>query len=161
MLARKKTAFLGSAVVALALSLAGATSAQGAAGPMADLTGAVVSGAVVSGEKVAAAADGLDPRLASATDLELVSLLLTGSGALADAHPELVTEFGLRVLTAEKAAAMVPVAEQFLATHPVFTTTWAPAIRSADPLLVDQGINGFMTDFMDYVARSCRPSCTA
>lgn len=156
MLARKKTAFLSSAIVALALSLAGVTSAQGATGPMGDETGAAVSGV-----RIAAAAGELDPRLASATDLQLVSLVLTGRGTLADAYPELVTEFGLRVLTPEKATAMAPVAEQFLATHPAFAATWAPAIKSTDPLLVDQGINGFMTDFMDYVARSCRPSCTA
>lgn len=155
MLALKKTARLTSALVALALSLTGASSAYGATGYAAPEVAATSVGVQAVGDEAA-----LDPRLASSTDLELLLLLMTGRGVLADAHPELIAELGITVSTAAEAGRMAPVAEQFLAVYPAFSTTWAPAIRSTDPAVRDQGISGFMTDFMAYVMSYCRPSCT-
>jgi hypothetical protein len=155
--ARKKTALLASAVVAVTLSLTGVSSAYGAtvyAAPEATSATSTDLGAV------AAEAD-LDPRLASSTDLELLLLLMTGRGVLADAPPELIAELGLTVSTPAEADAMAPVAAQFLAVSPAFSASWAPAIRSTDAAVAGQGISGFMTDFLAYVQSHCRPSCTA
>ncbi|MDF2508500.1 MAG: hypothetical protein K0Q52_2359 [Microbacterium sp.] len=156
MLARKRTTLFTSAFVAIALSLTGASVAHGATGYATPEDAATAS----AGLQAAGDEAGLDPRLASSTDLELVMLLLTGRGVLADAHPELIGERGIAVSTEAEAAEMTPVAEQFLAAYPAFSTTWAPAIRSTDPAVVGQGIFGFMTDFLAYVKSYCRPSCT-
>lgn len=156
MLTRKKTTFLTSTFVAAALSLMGASTAYGATGYAAPDGAPLVSiGLQAAGDEA-----GLDPRLASSTDLELLLLLMTGRGVLAEAHPELIAEFGITVAPQAQADGMAPIAEQFLAVSPAFATTWAPAIRSADPAVVDEGISGYMTDFMAYVMSHCRPSCT-
>ncbi|MGV2903050.1 hypothetical protein ACNPM4_15385 [Microbacterium sp. AGC62] len=156
MLARKKTAFFTSAVVALTLSLTGVSSAHGATGYSAPEAAAATS----AGLQAAGDEADLDPRLASSTDLELLLLVMTGRGALADAHPELIAELGVTVSTQAQADAMAAIAAQFLTVSPAFSATWAPAIRSTDPAVRDQGISGFMTDFMAYVMSHCRPSCT-
>ncbi|NJI59905.1 MULTISPECIES: hypothetical protein [Microbacterium] len=156
MLARKKTALLTSTVVALTLSLTGVSSAYGATGyATSDVAAAASVGVQAAGDEAA-----LDPRLASSTDLELLLLIMTGRGVLADAHPELIAELGITVSTQTEADGMAAIAAQFLAASPAFSATRAPAIRSTDPAVRDQGISGFMTDFMAYVMSHCRPSCT-
>jgi hypothetical protein len=151
----KMTTSIAATVVALTISLAGVTTAHAATGPGAEAAG------VIAGPRVVAVEAGLDPRLAAATDLELLLFLMTGAGPLADAHPELLAEFGIHsVSPPEQVEQITPVAEAFLAAYPAFSMTWGPAIRSADPLVVTQGTRGFLTDFIEFVESSCRPSCS-
>lgn len=156
MLVRQKTTCLASAVVALTLSLTGVSSASAATGHAAPQVAAATS----SGVHAAALGAALDPRLASSTDLDLLMLIMTGRGTLADAYPELIAELGITVSAQSEADAMAPVAQQFLAVSPAFSANWAPAIRSTDPAVAAEGISGFMTDFLAYVQSYCRPSCT-
>lgn len=150
---RTNTTAIGAVVLTLALSFSGASSAFG------------VTSAGATREPVvhALAADAVqDPRLTSATDLELLTLLLTGTGPIAEASPELLAELGITpAASAEQVDRMVLTAERFLAATPAFATTWAPAIKSSDPTVRDQGIDGFMTDFVAFVLGTCRPSCPA
>lgn len=154
------TTSIAAAVAALTISLAGVMAAHAATGPGVEAAG-VIGTSAMAGPRVVAVDAGLDPRLAAATDLELLLFLMTGAGALADAHPELLDEFGIHsVSPPEQVEQITPVAEAFLAAYPAFSTTWGPAIRSADPLVVSRGTRGFLTDFVEFVESSCRPSCS-
>lgn len=155
MSARRITVLSTAAVVAFAVSLGGAAPAGAAAGA------SLGFGAGPRAQAVAAVDAPLDPRIATATDLELLTLLMTGRGSLADAHPELIAEFGLTPVSDAAAVQMAPIAAQFLALYPAFSSTWAPQIRSTDPLVREQGVNGYMTAFIEFVMENCRPSCVA
>lgn len=93
-----------------------------------------------------------DGRIASASDRDLLILLLTGTGPIAEAHPELPVELGFSETPMpinEQGLALVT--DTFIAKYPKYMGVWSPAIKSGDPVKINQGLNGFMLDFIEFV----------
>jgi SdpC family antimicrobial peptide len=136
---RKLTAWATSIVLAMAVSV-GAPPAYG--------SGLEPDG----GSRAVSKQSGFDSRIASASDRDLLTLLLTGTGPIANAHPELPLELGFpRVPMDVDSEALALVEDTFIERFPAFSTVWAPAIRSGDPIKINKGLNGFSVDFIEFV----------
>lgn len=138
--ASKLTAWASSAVLVMGTVSVGASPAY-ALGSETEL-----------GSRAVAKHAGFDSRIASATDRDLLTLLLTGTGPIADAHPELPVELGFsRVPMDVDHEALELVTDTFVNRFSSFSTVWAPAIRSGDPIKINKGLNGFSVDFIEFV----------
>lgn len=91
-------------------------------------------------------------RLEGFTDQDLLKLILTGTGPIADAHPELPVEMGFDgTQPIPDDAFLNSFIVAYLLHSPEFGTTWSKQMRSGDLITVEQGITSFQADFLDYL----------
>lgn len=86
-------------------------------------------------------ADGLNSTRQESTNKNLVMLLLTGTGPMADAHPEVVDDLGFKKVREKPAPEQAEkFADYFLKENPTFQTEVAEPVLSGNPLKVEKGL---------------------